>query len=223
MSKKHVYIININGGSKEQELLYNYSTTKNVSICIGMQQASITYQKGTKWEAEELVSFKDKLFRDAFRKVYLLHALIMNQGLIVHEIEIVIDNISARFDETITAFPFMYSMISNEELKLSDKWKEIIPEVILTPKSKMDTDLRFGALFSYLSSRSKKYLIEQFTDLWTAMNSYYSYIAFNCEKMIRENRGEEFSRMLFKKHGLYKNDADSIGMLVLTSAINSTF
>lgn len=213
MNKKHLYTIKINGGSKQQSFIYQYGQVKNISLYIGKQRATVLYQIGTKRDANDVVAFKDKLFGDAYRKVYLLHALIQNQGLKVKSIEVIIDDMSTYYDNSHPLFPFMFSMIQKEELGLCEKWNEITPEVVPLPKTKMESDRRFTAMFSYLASKSKQYEVERFTSLWTAMNAYYFDIASNYECLLRQELGIEGTLEIPNSLCLRKKDTASIGAL----------
>lgn len=200
MARKHVYTIKFNKGSKAKEFIYKFGNVRNISIRISSQRATVLFVSGAEYSPEDLVAFKSKLFRDAYRKVYLLHALLMNQGLAVNSIEVTIDGITCYYDKTTPFFPFMFSLIERKPLGLSNEWKLLIPEALSTPKSTMDKDLRFVSAFSYLSSRKKRYEVEQFTNLWTAMNAYYSYIAQQFEYSLRRELG------IGNKEGALHND-----------------
>ena len=212
--RKHKYIIHFNKGSKAKELLYNYGKVNNISLRISNQRATISFETGSKYVAEDLISFKSNLFRDAYRKIYFLHALINNCGLDVRNIEVVIDGNNTFYDKDYPHFPFLFSMIEKKNLGLYDEWSELVPDVLSIPKSKMDDDLRFVAAFSYLAAGSKQYEVERFTDLWTSMNAYYSYIAFRYENELRNELGIQHNGgSLHASLKIQKNDSLSRGAL----------
>lgn len=213
MAKKHSYTINFNGGSKQPGYLYKFGTVKNISLHIGKQRATVSYQTGKEWEADDVVTLKDRLFRDAYRKVYLLHAITQDQGLKVNSIEVIIDGVSTMYDDSRPLFPFMFSMIQKNRLGLCEKWKELTSEVIKTPKYKFKNDHRYIAMFSYLASKSKYYEVERFNFLWTAVNACYSYIAFNYEALLRKELGVGDDQKLPDKLCLSENDYGSVGAL----------
>lgn len=212
---KHQYIIHINGGSKQNALIYQYGRVKGISLRIGKQKATIAFETGSNMSAAELTSFKSHLFRDAYRKVYLLHALMKNEGLDVKEIEIFIDGDSYSYNQKDPHFPFMFSMIDIKPLGLSKSWSDLIPAILMTPKSEMDKDFRFVSAFSFLASKSKQYTIERFTNLWTSMNAYYSYIASLYEKELKSELGMVDDNEPLKNRDLklMKVDGRSIGAL----------
>ena len=210
--KKHLYVINFNGGSGQNKKRYQFGRVKDIALFIGKNKASIRYESGVIKEQEDFITFKDKLFRDAYRKVHLLHAFIYNSGLRVDKIEIIIDGDSKEYDKSYSSFPFLYSMIRPKYLGLGGAWKDLIPETLAVSKSVMDKDLRFVSVFSFLLAKSKYYETERFSNLWTAMNAYYSYVALCFEKKLRMELGvneNEELRSALTLHGDYQ----SIGAL----------
>lgn len=179
MSKKISYIISINGGAATGKAwTYDYGQTKEVRLYIQKQKAVICFEQGIKKSHEDLITFKVKLFRDAYRKVYMLHAILYDTGLAVKHMEIRIDGVSKSYDDASENFPFLFSMIKNKKQNLSDGWKKyMLAPVLSIPKSKKDTDLRFCAAFSFLAAKNRDYRIDRFTNLWTAMNAYGNYLA----------------------------------------------
>ena len=206
--KKHLYVINFNGGSGQNKKRYQFGRVKDIALFIGKNKASIRYESGVIKEQEDFITFKDKLFRDAYRKVHLLHAFIYNFGLRVDKIEIIIDGDSKGYDKSYSSFPFLYSMIRPKYLGLGGAWKDIIPETLAVSKSVMDKDLRFVSVFSFLLAKSKYYETERFSNFWTAMNAYYSYVALCFEKKLRMELGvneNEELRSALTLHGDYQS------------------
>lgn len=179
---RYQYEIHFNDSIKRNSVTYSYGKIKNICLSIGHQKASIRFQLTSKKAVTELTSFASLLFRDAFRKVYLMHAFQQNQGLVIRKITIVIDGESTVLLNDTPNFPFLFSMIPNHSLNLCDAWCSICPQVLALPKSKMDEDLRFAAVFSYLQSKGRDYEIDRFTNLWTAMNALYTWIAKQYER-----------------------------------------
>lgn len=110
-------------------------------------------------------------------------------GLRVDKIEIIIDGDVREYDKYYPSFPFLYSMIGHDNLGLGGAWKNLIPDTLTVAKSVMDKDLRFVSAFSFLMAQSKRYETERFSNLWTAMNAYYSYVVLCFEKKLRAELG----------------------------------
>ena len=210
--KKHIYVINFNGGSGQNKKLYQFGSVKDIALYIGKNKASIRYESGALKEQEDFITFRIKLFRDAYRKVHLLHALIYNTGLKVDRIAIIIDGAAKEYDKSCPSFPFLYSMIKPKDLGLGGAWKDLIPETLTVAKSVMDKDLRFVSAFSFLMAKSKDYETERFSSLWTAMNAYYSYVALCYEKMLRAELGAGENEKLHSALTLH-GDYQMIGAL----------
>ena len=159
--KKHIYVINFNGGSGQNKKLYQFGSVKDIALYIGKNKASIRYESGALKEQEDFIAFRIKLFRDAYRKVHLLHAFIYNTGLKVDKIAIIIDGVAREYDKTCPSFPVLYSMKKKKkELGLEGAWKDLLPHTLPVAKSIMDKDLRFVSAFSFLIAKSKNYETE---------------------------------------------------------------
>lgn len=169
---KHSYSIEINGGAKIGiKQVYSFRSTKDISIIIGTQKATISFLYGPLKKPEEFTELKDKLFRDALRKAYLLHAFLKNEGLAIKTINYRIDNDSYSFDWNTPNFPFVFSMIPSRELNLSKEWQndEVIAFYAGATKTSSDTSYRNCAALAYLASKSRSYQTDRFLNLWTAM------------------------------------------------------
>ena len=188
MAAKHCYQIMINGGADAAEPAWKYSfgSVKNVLLYVSDQKATIAVLLGKILTIEDIISFKSKVFRDAYRKVYLVHAFDRRIGLIPKQIDIYIDDQKYSFNDSYPGFPFLFSMI-NGKLDLDDSWKDMIPAVVRMPKHKMDDDLRMSAVFSFLAAQGRKYSIDRFVNLWTSMNAYYSYLNTCYEHYFKNN------------------------------------
>lgn len=169
------YRIIINSENYSDKWMYDYSSNKGIIILLGLNSAQIIFCMKTKRTIEEIVSFKSPLVRDAYRKVYQLHAVVFNRGLNVNKLKIYSGDEVSCFDCSNENFPFLFSMINNSDLGLNKTWRNLDNAIISSTKSKKDSDLRFASMFSYFASKSREYEIDRFSNLWTSMNSYYSY------------------------------------------------
>lgn len=187
MSKKYTYQIILNDAAKTgQPILYKFGMTSDIQLYIYPQKAIIEFEMGSKKTVDDLLSFKVKIFRDAFRKVYLLHALKYDCGLEVKKMQIMADKEVKLFDAETPNFPFLFSMIEPRPLGVGNQWEAAMDRILELPKTKQDTDHRFSALFSLLASSSRSYRIDRFTNLWTAMNAYGNYIAECYESSLKK-------------------------------------
>ena len=215
---KYRYEIHFNGGSTYPVSSYSFGNTKDIKLFLEEQKASVSFEMSVKHTAEDLTSFKVSLFRDAYRKLYLLHAILYSKGLEVNDIRIVSwnkeESVYTTQDEH---FPFLFSMIPNKDVRLKPAWKNLSSYIVNTSKTKTDDDLRMAAVYAYLQSKGRTYAIDRFTNLWTSMNSFYSWIAQNYEKTLRNKfRIDEDAKL---KGNLKLVGNDSLSIMVLVSQI----
>lgn len=192
-----------------EEWKYDYSSSKGIAIRLGLNSAQIIFDMKTKRTVSDLISFRLPLVRDAYRKVYQLHAVVYNKGLCVKKIYVNAGSEESVFDSGTNDFPFMFSMIEEAELGLSNSWRGLDKAIMSYTKTKKDSDLRFASMFSYFASKSRQYEIDRFANLWAAMNSYYSYINKCYEKCLKE-KYKVSDEVQFKKLCI-TTEADQIG------------
>lgn len=176
----HVYEIFINSGcTVKKPFIYKFGSTKNIELHIKKNNASIRYKKNVSKDHEALISFSDLTFKDAYRKVFLLHGVLFDQDIVIKNITISIDGIKVCYDERTDGFPFVYSMISKTPMHLLPSWKsrEFCTGLIEQPKSKSNNDFKQISVLSFLCSKGRAYVMDRFTNLWTSMNAYYNWYA----------------------------------------------
>ena len=73
-------------------------------------------------------------------------------------------------------------------MHLPEAWKtkEFVKYLLNHTKSGAEQDRRFSAIEAFLASCSRNHELDRFTNLWTSMNAYYSYIAECCQHYIEE-------------------------------------
>ena len=194
---KHRYRVCINGGTKEKPQLYNFGQTKEIALSVGRQKAVIEFSMGVKKTQEELTGFSVKVFRDAYRKAYLIHAVRYQEGLEVKKLSIAVDGEESVYDSKVPNFPFLFSMVG-KKLDLDPAWEGLSRAILHTTKTKQDEDLRISAAYSYLSGLNRKFEIDRFTNFWTSMNAYYTY------------RGQCYKKYLMEVYGAGKDEADKL-------------
>ena len=210
---KHKYEIIINNPCKSKDAVYDYGNIKNISLAVNNQKAHIKYEVGSLRTASDILRFRYKDFREAYRKVILLHAIKYNSGLEIKKIIVKIDGESFLFDkehDEIGFFPYMFSMIMKTDLGLGESWKELEEDIIKSTCTQIKEDLRFSAAYSFLASRNREFLVDRFANLWTAMNAYYGFVARRFEeKLMKDYSLDSLDRNL----NISKADADSIGLV----------
>lgn len=194
------YVIDINGGCRAgKKFFYDYGRTKGVELVIGKRGSTIKYSMGVRKSPDDLLNFGSKLFRDAMRKVHLLSSLINDKGLKVRLISVSIDGAVTEFDGHSENFPFMFSMLEGIPLGLPESWRSdaVLNRVVTWNKTLSDTDYLSCALNAFLVSRTRKYRIDRFLNLWTALNAVYNENALRYEKALAASMGkprEELSK-----------------------------
>ena len=53
--KKHIYVINFNGGSGQNKKLYRFGKVKDIALYIGKNKASIRYESGALKDQEDFI------------------------------------------------------------------------------------------------------------------------------------------------------------------------
>lgn len=146
-------------------------------------------------DEERACAYVGYAFRDGYRKAILLHALTQNAGLKVEKISVTVGS-SAPVEftaENHPNFPFMYSMFTEDDLGLSDVVNDpkILKTICETSKTAADNDLRISTLQAYMLSKTRKFELDRFLNLWTAMNAAYNWLAkeFQREKSYRVTGG----------------------------------
>lgn len=207
---KHSYVIHMNGGYRKNPQTYKFGNTKGIELAIGRQKATVAFEMGTRKTHDELIHFSLKLFRDAYRKVYFLHAIMNGEGLTVRQLSISIDGEERIYDGNTPNFPFLFSMIG-KNLCLDPSWAGLTGTFLSTTKTEQEEDLRFSAVYSYLSGLSREYEIDRFSNLWTAINAYYTYRNACYERYLETVYGASEE---IKKKLRISRESDLIGALV---------
>ena len=216
--EKYKYVVHINKhvNTPYIEYTYTFGNTKDIHLTVGEQTATIQFFMSVLKEPEDLVSFDVKLFRDAYRKILLLHLLENKTNLVVENILIQTNTRIKLFDSKTDHFPFLFSMVSEGKLYLGKEWSSDYFRscLLVLTKSSSDHDLRYSSLSAFLVSRNKKYQIEEFTSLWTSLNAYYNYIAQCFEKSFSSKNSIKNSDIpkLFR---LMHNDSKSITAMMM--------
>lgn len=207
-NKKNLYEVTFNNGCKRgTEYIYTYSNTRNISIKITKQKAYLHFEMSKEYSSDDIVSFNGyKLFKDAYRKILLLHILQYNETLNVKTITVSINGEAVTYDKTYKNFPFMYSMLNKCNLNLSNAWSDdkIKKYIVDTARYKnkksknktaSETDYKNCALQAYMLAQVRAFETDRFQNLWTAMNAFYNYVAV------------EYIRL---NSALSKNDIDTL-------------
>ncbi len=179
MAKKELKIIINRRCNNRNPFIYSAGSTKGIELHVVNNGAMVRVTMDSKKNThEDLRYFRNAVLKDAFRKVFFLHALRYDYNLEPHKIIMSIDGDERIYDKETEGFPFLYSMISKVAMGLPDSWKEpeLIQRFLGLSKSKSDEDLMSIAVNAFLASKGREYVIDRFTNLWTSMNAYYKYV-----------------------------------------------
>ena len=190
--------------------IYRYGPTSGIELSVGEQAVLLEFNMTVSKQFDDIVSMKVQLVPDAMRKAYLIHALKQDVGLSIKRITIFIDEESRIYEIGSPHFPFMFSMISCDNLNLGNAWNntDMLSEIFHIVKTDADRDYRFAALYSYLSSIGRSYEIDRFSCLWTSMNALYNNIARLYLVEVKERHPIQ------KVDEILGNDSKSIGALI---------
>lgn len=208
----HTYKISINGGCNVKDpLIYCFSNTKGIELHVKRNKASIIFQMGVEKTQEQMLTFTVPVWKDAYRKVFLVHALLFDQDLDVRKLIISIDDNAVEYDASTEGFPFIYSMISKDPMNLPESWKtrEFLQSIVSKTKSKGNLDLTQISVMAFLASKGRGFEIDRFTNLWTSMNAYYNWFGELYNSYFREKYlyDKELCNKLLNK--LRKADTES--------------
>lgn len=219
MDEKHQVTITINGGYvKGEEILYIYSNANEASVILMEQAATIMFTTAFDLGDEEnLDSYSITLFQDAYRKIHLIHLFAKGCTVQVKRIDLLIDNLHHWvMNERDEDFPYIISMLEGHHFDLCDKWRNehVYDVVSLWPVVASEHNLLHCAVSAFLSSKTRRYYGDRLIDLWTALNSYYSYLTVCFENTEAETEGVDRSDLpsAFRSYG---NDAPCIGVLLM--------
>ena len=174
---KHEYQIIINDNCRYQKpIIYQFGSTKNIRLILCTQKATLFFEMGVKKQVYDFEKMEVSLFKDAYRKLYLLHSIKYGETLKIKRITILIDG--EAHELPVGAFN-IYSMLEKSHIELPVQWKTnfFLSIIANYSKNSFQYDRRFSALFSYLTSKCRSYETDRFINLWTAMNAYYGYIS----------------------------------------------
>ncbi|MGN0632141.1 MAG: hypothetical protein ACI4JN_12525 [Ruminococcus sp.] len=197
-----------------ERYVFSFGNTKNISLKIEEGRAESDFSMWKRYIVDDFTSFKAKIFRDIYRKVYLLHAILYNKGITVDNIQILIDDELTCLDSNDEYFPYMFSMLNNGSLNLSNEWKNAIPQYLISStKTKIQYDHKNCSLQSFLLSNAREYQTDRFLNLWTAMNSVY-----NTYALMFEEKNKLYCETLTKKkssvYAIYKVDSACLSMMI---------
>ena len=241
------YIIHINGESSAEPKNTTFQKNSSIKISVDKQKVTITYNRtaDSKKTIQDLVmdmiTLKDHIFRDAYRKAILMHALTYSVGLKVDSISITIDGkmtVLTKGAKDLTRlnekdeghFPYIFSMIEGVNLNLPKSWGPIADWICANTETesqnKEGMGYAYAAVCNYLESKSKIYEMDRFTSLWMAMNAYYNYIAKTFEEEYKKINKRYFPNVKSKVIVNGKEEErwkDSSAILLLRSVTDYKF
>ena len=213
------YIIHINGESTAEPKNTTFQKNRSIKISLDKQKVTITYTRTAESKKSiqdlvmDMITLKDHIFRDAYRKAILMHALTYSVGLKVDSISITIDGETTvltkgakdltRLNEKDEGhFPYIFSMIEGVNLNLPKSWGAIADWICANTETesqnKEGMGYAYAAVCNYMESKSKIYEMDRFTSLWMAMNAYYNYIAKTFEEEYKKINNWSFPNVKSK-------------------------
>ena len=156
----------------------------------------IDWENGGEWfETEPLKPTKECC--DAVRKAYLLFALYYGEGLRIERYSVVQNGVRRMLLHYGNApfFPYFESVILPGDLVLEenefDEGKifrnaRIMSHIANSKRSDDQADKKITALFAYIHSKCRRYEVDRFMNLWTAINALYSDINLKHTKFVED-------------------------------------
>lgn len=225
---KHEYKIIINKECKNAHpYCYEYSRTKGIELHVAKNKATIRVEMMVLKSFEDIKDFKVAVLRDAYRKIFLLYGVKYDQNIKATKIIISIDGKERSYDKTTQGFPFIFSMISENPMNLSEEWRNraFCKELIKNAKYRNDKSLPYIAVNAYLSSKGRMYVTDKFSNLWTAMNAYYKFVGNIYNKRIEDEfmwytKGYLNDELIKELKRLKKEKIDSVADHVTKLSLN---
>jgi len=174
----YLYRLIINKQTKGSNYFFQYGNTKDVSITIFENAASIVkdFKKDYRNDLGQ-DSYLRNLFKEGMKRISLLHILCYQKPIKLKSIQLIITgpkDINEVYE--LTDDFVLYSLIGDKLFRpVSPDWRnhEVLQNILRFQKSKTDLARNVAALYSYLYSKTKTYETERFSFLWMAMNGMY--------------------------------------------------
>ncbi|MBR5419568.1 MAG: hypothetical protein IK115_00315 [Lachnospiraceae bacterium] len=174
--KVHYYLHSGKISSMEKSMIYAFSNTIDIKICISRKGFSLEVDRTVKKEASALV--RDPLFRDAIKKATLIQ-LIKYGKISGEDVYVTIDDVDFCIYDRCKKTPerLIYSLCGTQlQRPMVGNWTEASLQRILDV-TKSKTDRLDAALDALLLAKSKLYETERFVYLWMALNGLYGFAA----------------------------------------------
>lgn len=180
---KHTYRLYLNSYEDAETcaMKYDYGSVKDVTIRIGKTGAMISFSTAKPKDLGAILQVTDRLVQDAIRKALVCCSLYSGTPIALQAMVVLVDG-----DPTPHVYippkeghPFIYCLLDRLERPIASSWQSpaVFHTICSSTKTTEKEDSRFSALYSLLSSKAKQYEIERFANLWTSMNSLYSFAA----------------------------------------------
>ncbi len=217
MSPKNNYQVIINSNIESDEgYVYQFGLTKEISLKVEQQKAEICFRMNPLYSVEDLTSFKCRVFRDAFRKTFLIHVIKFDEGLEIKGIKIVINGKKYQVNKNVSNFPFMYSMLNGSNIIVPEKWKfTIVDYLIHSTKSGTDYDHINCAIQALLLGKSREFETDRLLNYWTSMNAVYNQLTRLYQEEYCMKIGQSMDDLPSSKRA-YKFDNVGMGALIAT-------
>lgn len=199
MAKYSYKIIFNEDCSDKRALVYYFGNTHNIKLSVSKGRAVVWMNMTVKKNKNDFINLDFPVFKDAYRKILLCHVCKYGSGLKVKNIKVVIDNDEFCITgEDTDMFPLMFSMIPDKSFNLNAKWSNelFINKIISSNKTNSNEDFRFAAMYSYLQSKGREYVIDRFTGLWVSMNAYYNYSFQNAKNTKRKSERNKINNLV---------------------------
>lgn len=197
--KVHIIINGTTGICPQDFLPYRYGHSEG-RIYIGEKCAVVDLPGNIDLSYEDFCHLNEaNNFKDALRKVILLHAVKQNMALEIERIVICegayeADSDEERYSVEISensegaeedGFPFVNAFMGERRLLLVKKWQseEVINSILTMVKSQVEEDGRMLSLYAFLGSQGRMRECDKFFYLWMSFNAYYTEV---CRRFERE-------------------------------------
>ncbi len=174
--KVHYYLHSGIISSCEKPMIYIFSNTADIKICVSRKGFSLEVDRTVNKEATSLIW--DPLFRDAIKKAARIQ-LIKYGKISGEDVNVTIDDVDFCIYDRRQKAPeqLIYSLCGTQLQRpmVGDWTEESIRRILTVTKSR--TNRLDAALDALLLAKSKLFETERFVYLWMAINGLYGYAA----------------------------------------------